>query len=102
MATAYEVDQWKDRCRRLTALLDKSRNEKEALTRRIRDNSEEAKTARALADGLEWEVEDLKVENEKLRELVRDMWDVALHPQLFGDGSYLLRRMCDLGIEDDS
>lgn len=74
MATAYEVDQWKDRCRRLTALLDKSRNEKEALTRRIRDNSEEAKTARALADGLEWEVDDLKAENEKLRELVHDMW----------------------------
>lgn len=40
-------------------------------------------------------------ENAKLRELVRDMWDVALHPQLFGDGSYLLRRMRDLGIEVD-
>lgn len=38
-------------------------------------------------------------ENAKLRELVCDMWDVALHPQLFGDGSYLLRRMCDLGID---
>jgi hypothetical protein len=74
MATAYEVDQWKDRCRRLTALLDKSRREKEELTRRIRDNSEEAKTARAIADGLEWEVEDLKAENAELRELVRDMW----------------------------
>lgn len=43
--------------------------------------------------------EALKAENEKLRKLVRDMWDVALHPQLFGDGSYLLRRMRDLGIE---
>lgn len=43
----------------------------------------------------------IKAENEKLRELVRDMWDVALHPQLFGDGSHLLRRMCDLGIEVD-
>ena len=68
MATAYEVDQWKDRCRRLTALLDKSRSEREALTRRIRDNSEEAKTARAIADGLEWEVEDLKAENLQLRQ----------------------------------
>lgn len=73
MATAYEVDQWKDRCRRLTALLDKSRNEKEALTRRIRDNSEETKAARAIADGLAWEVEDIKAENEKLRALVSDM-----------------------------
>ena len=70
MATAYEVDQWKDRCRMLTALLDKSRSEKEALTRRIRDNSEEAKTARAIADGLEWEVEDLKAENLQLRQRV--------------------------------
>lgn len=45
------------------------------------------------------EVGLLRDQNAKLRELVRDMWDVALHPQLFGDGSYLLGRMCDLGIE---
>lgn len=43
----------------------------------------------------------LSDDNAKLRELVRDMWDAALHPQLFGDGSHLLRRMCDLGIEVD-
>lgn len=47
-------------------------------------------------------MDDLNAENFRLRELVRYAWDVALHPQLFGDGSYLLRRMCDLGIEDDS
>lgn len=41
----------------------------------------------------------LEAENAKLRELVRGMWDVALHPQLFGDGSYLLMRMRELGIE---
>ena len=45
------------------------------------------------------ELHRVECENEKLRELVCDMWDVALHPQLFGDGSYLLRRMRDLGIE---
>ena len=45
------------------------------------------------------ELHRVERENEKLRELVRDVWDVALHPQLFGDGSYLLRRMCDLGID---
>lgn len=75
MATAYEVDQWKDRCRRLTALLDKSRREKEELTRRIRDNSEETKAARAVSDGLAWEVEDLKAQNAKLKELVRCLYD---------------------------
>ena len=45
--------------------------------------------------------ERLKAENAKLRTLVRYMWDVALHPQLFGDGSYLLKRMRELGIEVD-
>lgn len=43
--------------------------------------------------------DELEEENEKLRGLVRDMWDVALHPETFGDGSYLLGRMRDLGIE---
>jgi len=47
------------------------------------------------------ELHRVERENEKLRELVRDVWDVALHPHLFGDGSYLLRRMRDLGIEVD-
>lgn len=42
---------------------------------------------------------ELATENSKLRELVLVMWDVALHPQLFGDGSYLLGRMRALGIE---
>lgn len=40
-------------------------------------------------------------ENAKLRDLVRELWDVALHPETFGDGSYLLGRMRDLGIEVD-
>lgn len=69
MATKREVDFWKDQCRELTAALDRSREDKHALTARIWDNSEEAKTARAIADGLEWQVEELEAENAKLREL---------------------------------
>ena len=99
MATAYEVDQWKDRCRRLTALLDKSRREKEELTRRIRDNSEEAKTARAIADGLEWEVDDLKAENAKLRELVRDLYDAAWYEYPSAYEATYAKRLKELGIE---
>lgn len=44
-------------------------------------------------------VAELESENAKLRTLVRDVWDAALHPETFGDGSHLLRRMRDLGIE---
>jgi hypothetical protein len=44
-------------------------------------------------------VDDLNAENFRLRTLVRDVWDAALHPEMFGDGSYLLRRMQELGIE---
>ena len=44
---------------------------------------------------------DLQFENEKLKQLVRNMWDVALHPQLFGDGSHLRGRMESLGVEVD-
>ena len=104
MATAYEVEQWKDRCRRLTSLLDKSRREKEELTRRIRDNSEEAKAARAIADGLEWEVDDLKAENEKLRELVRYMYRCYVRGHDWGpfgapEKAFVEQCMCELGIE---
>lgn len=42
-----------------------------------------------------------KEENAKLRKMVRELWDVALHPETFGDGSYLLGRIRDLGIEVD-
>lgn len=45
------------------------------------------------------ERDERDAENAKLRKLVAAMWDVALHPQLFGDGSYWLKRMRDLGIE---
>ena len=103
MATAYEVDQWKDICRNLTSLLDKSRREKEELTRRIRDNSEEASTARAIADGLEWEVDDLKAQNAKLRELLVDCVDVA-DAYYYGGGvkddlDTIKEEMRELGIE---
>jgi hypothetical protein len=44
-------------------------------------------------------VAELESENAKLRTLMRDVWDAALHPETFGDGSHLLRRMRELGIE---
>ena len=45
MATKAEVEQWKDL-------------------------SDETEAAKAIADGLEWQVEELQAENAKLRELV--------------------------------
>jgi len=38
---------------------------------------------------------------DELKSLVRDMWDVALHPQLLGDGSHLRERMSEMGVEVD-
>ena len=73
MATKYEVELWKEQCRKLTAALDRSIKEKQDLTARIMDNSEEAKTARAVADGLEWQLEELQADNERLLRLVRIM-----------------------------
>jgi hypothetical protein len=49
--------------------------------------------------GIAKRVEEVETENAKLRELVAVIWDVALHPEMFGDGSYWLRRMRELGIE---
>lgn len=75
MATKAEVEFWKDQCRKLTAALNRSIKDKDELTARLLDNSEEAKTARAVADGLEWRVEELEVKNAKLRELVSLMYE---------------------------
>lgn len=47
------------------------------------------------------ELHRVESDNAKLRELVLGMWDVAVHPELFGDGSYLLKRMHEAGIEVD-
>lgn len=53
-----------------------------------------------------WELREkcgeLQDERDELRELVRDMWDAALHSETFGDGSHLLMRMRECGIEADS
>ena len=73
MATKYEVELWKEECRKLTAALNQSLKEQQDLTARIMDNSEEAKTARAVADGLEWQVKELQADNERLWRLVRIM-----------------------------
>ena len=73
MATKYEVEFWKGQNRQLAELLHRSTKEKADLTAKMLDNSEEAKTARAVADGLEWQVEELQAENERLYRLVRIM-----------------------------
>ena len=73
MATKYEVEFWKERCRKLVEALNRITDDNLAMTARLFDNSEEAKTARAVADGLEWQVEELQAENERLYRLVRIM-----------------------------
>ena len=120
MATKAEVEFWKDQCRKLTAALDRSLKDKHALIARIWDNSEEAKTARAVADGLEWQVEELQAENVKLRKLVQDVLpfiaeeiglcvtsDCFMFEECCGDTSVgpcpavgcIRRRALELGIE---
>lgn len=73
MATKEEVERLKDGNRMLMAALNRSMKDKLDLTARIKDNSDEAEAAKAIADGLEWQVEELQAENAKLRELVEDM-----------------------------
>lgn len=41
----------------------------------------------------------LEDENAKLRELVLRLWDAALHPETFGDGTSLRQAMHELGVE---
>lgn len=78
-------------------------DEMEAENAKLREDMEDLEGYdQMLRDRLRQETElrvKAEAENAKLRELVLVMWDVALHPQLFGDGSYLLGRMRELGIE---
>ena len=103
MATKREVDFWKDQCRELTAALDRSLKDKHALTARIWDNSEEAKTARAIADGLEWQVEELEAENAKLRELCADLYAemITYSDAPHYNASVWAPKLRELGIEVD-
>lgn len=72
MATAYEVEQWKGLCRKLTAVNNNlSRERDDAVTQHLRAE-EKRKDAEAVADGLEWQAQELRAENEKLRELCLD------------------------------
>lgn len=73
MATKYEVELWKGQTRQLAELLRRNTKEKVDLTAKMLESSEEAKTARAVADGLEWQVEELQADNERLWRLVRIM-----------------------------
>ena len=96
MATKAEVEFWKDKCRKLTAALDRSIKDKDELTARLWDNSEEAKTARAVADGLEWRVEELEVENARLRE---DLEDQEGYDQMLRDR---LRQQTELCVKAEA
>lgn len=73
MATAAEVDFWKDMCRRQTNHNNKIRNQRDEAIRQQLAAEDARKTAQAVADGLEWRVQELEKDNAKLRELVRDM-----------------------------
>ena len=91
-STQEEKDDYEAMLKRKSTVLVTASEEFEQL------KSENA-SLRGAAQGLGRLCDQYKAENFKLRTLVRYMWDVALHPEMFGDGSYLLKRMRDLGIE---
>ena len=100
MATAAEVEFWKDMCRKESARNNKLRSEWNEAIRQQLAADDARKTAEAVASGLEWEVEELSSENAKLRELVRDMVD-------YGEGAgngmaeFFANRMRELGVGVD-
>lgn len=75
MATKAEVEFWKDMCRKLTGIMDRQDEIYTEVMSRLNARSEELKSLQAIVDGLEWQVEDLQEENDKLRELAADMWE---------------------------
>ena len=93
MATSAEVEFWKDMCRKESARNNKLRSEwNEAIHQQLAAD-DARKTAEAVANGLEWEVEELASENAKLRELLQYVADNHLC------GTWLLDRMRELGVE---
>lgn len=74
MATKAEVEFWKDMCRKLTGIMDRQDEIYTEVMSRLNARTEELKSLQAIVDGLEWQVEDLQAENDKLRELVRDYY----------------------------
>lgn len=80
MATAAEVEFWKDMCRKESARNNKLRSEWNEAIRQQLAADDARKTAEAVANGLEWEVEEFASENAKLRELVADAWCYINHP----------------------
>ena len=98
MATAAEVDFWKDMCRKQTARNDKILDMRDEAIRQQLKAEDKLKTAQAVADGLEWQVQDLEAENAKLRELVRDLWEY-IYIGTARDGQSLHDRTRKLGVE---
>ena len=77
MATKAEVEFWKDMCRKLVDVNNSQTATYKAVMSNLNARSEELKSLQAVVDGLEWQVEDLQAENDKLRKLVSDMLPFA-------------------------
>lgn len=77
MATAAEVEFWKDMCRKESARNNRLRGEWNEAVRQQLAADDARKTAEAVADGLEWQVEELETENAKLREWCSTLLSMA-------------------------
>lgn len=95
MATAAEVEFWKDMCRKESARNNRLRSEWNEAVRQQLAADDARKTAEAVANGLEWQVEELEAENAKLRDLVREL---LTDPDAW-DYDFFTWRIEKLGIE---
>ena len=99
MATAHEVEQWKDLCRKLNTMNDRLHMALDnAVTRRLKAE-DERKAAKAVADGLEWQVQELRAENEKLLESVRNLLICRKHEECEEGCPYYEPMYTDYGYE---
>lgn len=103
MATKAEVEFWKDMCRKLVGINNSQTATYEAVMSKLNARSEELKSLQAIVDGLEWQVEDLQEENDKLRRLVRHLYEyrqlyfkTGIYPT---DHGVTEQRMRELGME---
>lgn len=110
MATKSEVEFWKDVSRKQSGWYDKARKARDEAIRLQVAADDARKTAQAVADGLEWQIDDLS-------ELVVEMYGFIheackRYPRMFdpniGAGCQMVRempdvrfagRMRDMGIE---
>lgn len=69
MATEYEVEQWKDLCEKVIMHNNELYGERNDALTQYAEAEYKRKIAEVKADGLERQMQELKAENEKLREL---------------------------------